>query len=635
MLPVPSLGEPPIPFARVMRHTARMSSTPHPVRPQEPARPAPAEAAPEAPELAADPIDALERRQFLALSVAMAAVGLSPAAIAGRPRAAGAGAASVAGAMAQPAADDADASPPPITVETIREAQKLLGLSFTDEEIEQMLAGLRGVPRQYAARRRIDLPNELAQALVFDPTLGRRPTRADTIVRPARTTAPPLPADEVDIAYAPVSTLSRWIHEGAITSERLTRLYLDRLKEHGDRLEGVVTLTEDLALRQARRADAELRRGHDRGPLHGIPYGAKDLFDTAGIRTTYGAMPYKDRVPDEDAVVIRRLRDAGGVLLGKLTLGALAYGDIWYDGRTNNPWNLEQGSSGSSAGSAACTASGLVGFSIGTETLGSIVSPSTRCGTTGLRPTFGRVPRTGAMALCWSLDKVGPICRTVEDTALVLDALSGPDPGDPSSFAMPMRYDAAQDFRGMRVGYRPEWFDGEGASEHDKRAFDAVRALGVELVEIELPEWPYGLLFNLLTVEAAAAFEEITLTNTDDQMVWQEPRAWPNSFRAQWFMPAIEYVQMDRFRRKVAEMMRGVFNEVDVIAGPSFASGLLIITNFTGHPQLVMRSGFGDDGTPRSFSLWGGLFSEGTLAAMGRRIEQALGVWNRRPPEFA
>ena len=318
--------------------------------------------------------------------------------------------------------------------------------------------------------------------------------------------------------------------------------------------------------------------------------------------------------------------------MAKLSLGALAYGDIWFGGRTNNPWKLDQGSSGSSAGPCAATAAGLAGFTLGTETLGSIVTPCMRCGTTGLRPTFGRVARTGAMALCWSLDKIGPICRTVEDCAIVLAAINGADPGDPSSIDVPLSFDATRSVRGKRVGYSPKWFEGRGASDLDRAALSAARRTGVELVEIELPDLPYGTLMTILLVEAAAAFEELTLSDRDDELVWQDPRAWPNSFRTTRFTPAVELLQAQRFRRLVCEMMAEQFEGLDAMISPSYAASLLLITNNTGHPSLTIRCGFRDDGTPSGITLWGGLFDEGTLCGIGMALERELGVWDRRPP---
>jgi len=523
-----------------------------------------------------------------------------------------------------------------ITRDTLREAEKLAGVQFTDVEREMILQGIGGDVQRYLARRAFYPPNHLAPATAFDPRL-RSVTyeiRDRGVTRSVHDL--PLPETDSDIAYAPLTDLSHWIETRALTSERLTRIYLERLKEYGPQLECVVTLTEELAMAQARAADLAIEAGGYRGALHGIPYGAKDLLDTKGIRTSWGAMPYRDRVPAEDAAVVKMLEEAGAVLVAKLTLGALAYGDIWFGGRTNNPFNLEQGSSGSSAGSAAATAAGLVGFSIGTETLGSIVSPSMRCGTTGLRPTFGRVPRTGAMALCWSLDKIGPICRTVEDCALVLDAINGYDAGDASSIHAPFEFDAGRSVVGMRVGFDPRWYQGRRVSEIDRAAFESLQKRGVTMVEIELPDLPYGALMTILIAEAATAFEEITLNNTDDTMQWQEPEAWPNTFRQARFIPAIELVQADRFRRHVMHAFHDIWEEhrLSAMFGPSYAGPMLLVTNNTGHPSMTIRAGFNENGTPHGVTFWGRLFDEGTICNLAMALEGDLDVWSVRPANF-
>jgi len=528
-----------------------------------------------------------------------------------------------------------------ITRQTIAEAEKLAGVEFTDDERATIIQSIKDQPAIYKARREHALANELGPASVFDPRLPGWSSRYEqSITRRSADEPGPLPTDERDIAFAPVTQLSRWIESRQLKSEELTDIYLRRLKAHGPELECVITLTEDLARRQARRADLEIRAGRYYGPLHGIPWGAKDLFDTSGIRTTWGATPYKDRIAERDAAVVKRLDDAGAVLVAKTTLGALAYGDIWYNGRTNNPWNPKQGSSGSSAGSAAATAAGLLGFSLGTETLGSIVSPCMRCGTTGLRPTFGRVARSGAMALCWSLDKIGPICRTVEDTALVLSAINGADPDDPWSVDEPLHFDAGQSINNLTIGYNPEWFESDRARDIDRRVLETAERLNVKLKEIALPDMPYGALLTILMVEAAAAFEHLTLNDRDDELVWQSPRAWPNSFRTTWFTPAVEYVQAQRLRRDVMHMMHEQFKDIDVILAPSYAGNLLLITNNTGHPSLTIRAGFQqretNDGetvrTPHGITLIGRLFDEGTLCNVGMALQRELNVWQQRPP---
>jgi Asp-tRNA(Asn)/Glu-tRNA(Gln) amidotransferase A subunit family amidase len=521
----------------------------------------------------------------------------------------------------------------PISSETFLHAEKLAGVRFTDSERATLLKSIEDELKRRLSRRSIDLPNELAPASVFDPRLPGAAVNVETRFVRSDAEPGPLPVNDEDIAFSPLTHLSRWIERRQLTSSRLTQIYLERLKRLGPTLECVVTLTEELALQQARRADAELASGRWRGPLHGIPWGAKDLLDTAGIRTTWGAEPYVDRVPTSNAAVVDLLEQAGAVLVAKLTLGALAYGDFWFDGKTRSPWDLSRGSSGSSAGSASATAAGLVGFSIGTETYGSIVSPSMVCGTTGLRPTFGRVSRRGAMALCWSLDKIGPICRTVEDCALVLNAINGHDASDASSIDMPLHFDAGASLEGLRIGFAAPWFDGKGSTDVDRAAIDAMRRLPrVNLIEIDLPDWPYDSLLTILLAEAASAFEQLTLTNRDDELDWQEPEAWPNTFRQTWFTPAIDLVQADRFRRRVMHMMAEQFAKVDVIVSPSFAANLLLITNMTGHPCLTLRAGFEDEKTPRGITLWGRLFHEGTLCRLGMMLERELGVWDRRPP---
>jgi len=528
------------------------------------------------------------------------------------------------------------------TADAIEHAERAAGVRFTNEERAQFAADLSEQVAGFRVRRAFALSNGTAPATVFDPRAGAdrlepRAARAPAFRR-SRVAARPLPGDEAAIAFAPVTELSRWIASGALSSERLTRIYLDRLRRYGPKLECVVTITAQRALDSARRADAEIGAGRYRGPLHGIPWGAKDLFDTAGTPTTWGAKPYRNRKGETDAHAVRALEEAGAVLVAKLSLGALAYGDIWYGGKTRNPWDPTQGSSGSSAGSAAATAAGLVGFSLGTETYGSIVSPCMRCGTTGLRPTFGRVGRTGAMALCWSLDKIGPITRSVEDAAMVFGALCGPDPGDPSWRPGPLDFDAGAGVAGVRVGYRDAWF--EGADVGDRAALEALAREGAEPVDLDAagvapPDgWPYGSLLTILFAEAAAAFEELTLTDRDDELVWQEPQAWPNTFRRTWLVPAIELVQADRFRRRVMEMMRAVYERVDVLVSPSFAGGLLLITNMTGHPALTVPRTFDDDGRPRGVTLWGGLDDEGALCRAGMALERAFGVRGRRPPGF-
>ncbi|MBG80837.1 MAG: amidase [Phycisphaerae bacterium] len=480
-----------------------------------------------------------------------------------------------------------------------------------------------------------ELPNDLFPALTFNPLLPGHaphlstaqgdPNELPKVVRR-------LPAEDSEIAYASIAELSHWLRTRELTSVRLTRLYLDRLKKHDPELKCVITLMEDEALIQARSADQEMDAGQWRGPLHGIPWGAKDLFDTAGIKTTWGAETHKDRIPKTTAVVIERLNEAGAILVAKLSLGALAYNDTWFGGRTNNPWNTEEGSSGSSAGSAAATAAGLVGFTLGTETCGSIVSPSLRCGTVGLRPTFGRVPRDGAMALCWSLDKVGPIVRHVDDAAPVLAAINGASPGDPASVSQPLHVDTASTAQGLRVAYDPKWFSDDETGRIELQAVEALRKSGVRLQEIKLPAWPWDSLFLILLAEATAAFESLTRSNEDDKLAWQEPEAWPNTFRQSWFIPGPELVQADRFRRQCMEHFAEVFSNIDAIIAPSFAEGLIISMNCTGHPSLTVPVGLKESGSPHGVTMIGRLFDEGTLLRLGREIERSCWLTKPRRP---
>ncbi len=466
----------------------------------------------------------------------------------------------------------------------------------------------------------------------------------------------PLPANDEDLAFSTLTKLSRWIEERKLTSKRLTGIYLHRLEQFNPKLRCVITLTKELALAQAQKADEEITAGNYRGPLHGIPWGTKDLLDTAGIPTTYGAEPFRNRVPTTDAVVVKRLHEAGAVLVAKLSLGALALNDIWFGGQTVNPWLLEEGASGSSAGPGAATAAGLVGFAIGSETGGSIVSPSMRCGVTGLRPTYGRVPRTGAMTLCWSLDKLGPMTRSVEDAILVLHAISGPDGGDIASVPSKLDFNAGESVQGLRVGYFPDWMKVAPATNVDRAALDTVKKVGMVPVEVSIPDWPYDSLDLILFAEGAAAFEELTLSHGMDQLKAQVPDAWPNIFRQSRFLSAVDFVQADRLRRKVAMEMARVFSEVDLLLVPSLRDEMLTITNFTGHPSLTLRAGFVEVSQARSdwapdpqnplprfspprrvphgVTLIGRLFEEGTLCRAGIALERSFGVVDERPPGF-
>jgi Asp-tRNA(Asn)/Glu-tRNA(Gln) amidotransferase A subunit family amidase len=412
-------------------------------------------------------------------------------------------------------------------------------------------------------------------------------------------------------------------------------MYLARLKKYDSELECVVTLTEELAMEQAKRADKEIAEGKYRGPLHGIPWGAKDLLSTKKYKTTWGAVPYKNQIIDSDATVVERLEKAGAVLIAKLTLGALAWGDVWFGGKTKNPWNTEEGSSGSSAGPAAATAAGLVGFSIGSETWGSIVSPCTVCGATGLRPTFGRVSRHGAMALSWSMDKIGPICRSVEDCALVLDAIGGPDGKDPTVMDVPFNWDTSIDIKGLKVGYLKEDFEKNRSDEkwkaNDLAVLDVMRKLGISLVPISLPDLPVEEISFILNVEAAAAFAELTLTDKDSLLVRQVKNAWPNAFRKSWFVPAVEYIQANRMRTLVMQAMQGIMSELDAYIAPSWEGNNLLLTNLTGHPAVVVPNGFNKAGIPTTICFLGGLFNDAAALALGKAYQDATDFHTKRP----
>ncbi|HUX43148.1 MAG TPA: amidase [Terracidiphilus sp.] len=563
---------------------------------------------------------------------------------------------------APPAFGTAPPVGPEVSSATFREAEKLANVTMTEADLEEAASNWRKQMAPLLERRvgprKVELKDTLAPATQWNPALPGivlGEPQENTFVRSADQHLP-LPANDEEIAYAPVHQLSRWIENRQISSERLTKIYLERMERFDPQLHCLITVPREHALEQARRADAEIAAGHYRGPLHGIPWGAKDLLDTAGIRTTYGAEPFKDRVPAKNSVVVDRLNAAGAVLVAKLSMGALALNDIWFGGQTMNPWLLEEGASGSSAGPGAATAAGLVGFAIGSETEGSIVSPTMRCGVTGMRPTFGRVPRTGAMTLCWSLDKLGPMTRSVEDTMLVLQAITGPDGGDLASVPSKLAFDAGAPVAGLRVGYFPAWMKESPATDVDRAALETVRTLGMTPVEVALPDWPYDSLTLILFAEAAAAFEELTLDHGVDKMKAQVPDAWPNAFRQARFLSAVDMVQTDRFRRKVAQEMARVMSEVDLLLVPSLRDEMLVLTNFTGHPSLTLRAGFVEISEARSdwapdpkhplprfspprrvphgVTLIGRLFGEGTVARAGLAMELSFHVAAQHPPGF-
>ncbi|HWY43591.1 MAG TPA: amidase [Candidatus Sulfotelmatobacter sp.] len=564
-------------------------------------------------------------------------------------------------AGAPPAFGAGPAFGPEVSTNTFVEAEKLVQFEMTPAErtvaAESWRKTLAAVYERRTGPRKVGIEPSVAPYSQWNPILpGQKTGPARENFLRSKTGPGPLPEHDDDIAFAPVTKLSRWIEQRKLTSERLTQIYLRRIERFDPKLRCVITLTKDLALAQAKQADAEIAAERYRGPLHGIPWAGKDLLDTAGIRTTYGAEPFRTRVPSADAAVVKRLHDAGAVLLAKLSLGALALNDIWFGGQTMNPWLLEEGASGSSAGPGAATAAGLVGFSIGSETGGSIVSPAMRCGVTGLRPTFGRVPRTGAMTLCWSLDKLGPMTRSVEDAILVLRAISGPDAGDLSSVSSKLDFDANASVKNLRVGYFTNWMKENPATGVDRAALETAKKLGMTPVEVSIPDWPYDSLQLILFAEGAAAFEELTLSGGLNQLKAQVPDAWPNLFRQSRFLSAVDFVQADRFRRKVAQEMARVFSEVDLLLVPSLRDEMLTITNFTGQPSLTLRAGFVEVSEARSdwapdpknplpkfnpprrvphgVTLIGRLFEEGTLCTAGIALERAFEVEGERPPGF-
>jgi len=550
---------------------------------------------------------------------------------------------------------------PAVTAGTFAEAEKLVQVTMSPAERQQAAGSWRESMAPYLERRtgprKVAIAPTDAPATLWNPLLPGipLPPSRDRFVRSAGD-GTPLPSADDAIAFAPVTQLSRWIESRQLTSERLTNIYLSRIERLDRKIRAVITVTIEHALARAKQADAEIAAGKYRGALHGVPYGVKDLLDTKDIPTTYGAEPFRNRIPTADSAVVRRLNDAGAVLIAKLSLGALALNDIWFGGQTMNPWLLEEGASGSSAGPGAATAAALVGFSVGSETGGSIVSPAMRCGVTGLRPTFGRVARTGAMTLCWSLDKLGPMTRSVEDAMLVLQAITGPDAGDPSSLPSHFDFDASAPIAGLKVGYIAQWMKESPATDVDRAAMETMKKLKLELREVTLPDWPYNSLMPVLFAEGAASFEELTLTGQLASLKAQVKDAWPNLFRQARFLSAVDFVQADRLRRKVALEMARIFREVDILIVPSLRDEQLTITNFTGHPSLTMRAGFIEVSEARSdwapdpahplprfnpprrvphgITLLGRLFEDGLIGQVGVALERAFGVVQEHPAGF-
>ncbi|MCW8803694.1 MAG: amidase [Ignavibacteriaceae bacterium] len=520
-----------------------------------------------------------------------------------------------------------------ITKENIENAEMIIGLEFTDSERDSMLSTLDSQFVNYKHIREIDLNNSIPPAILFNPIpVGFEFPKEQKLVAFSNYSFVKLPEDINDLVFYTIGELAELIRTKKITSTELTKFFLERLKKYDPTLHCVITLTEERALKQAELMDEEIARGRYRGMLHGIPFGAKDLLATKDHKTTWGATPYKDQMIDEDAVVIKKLEEAGAVLCAKLTLGALAWGDVWFDGMTRNPWDTSKGSSGSSAGSASSVSAGLLPFAIGTETWGSIVSPSTVCGTTGLRPTYGRVSRTGAMALSGSMDKIGTICRSAEDLAMVFDAMYGPDGIDQTLYDVPFNYEPVIDFKKLTIGYLKSDFDKPyDFHSQDSITLSKLKELGAKLIPMELPSLPVNDLSIILSAEAGAAFDELTRSNRDDLLARQIKDAWPNVLRASRFIPAVEYINANRIRFLLIQQMEELMNTVDLYIAPSWEGDNLLLTNLTGHPCVVLPNGFSDDGTPTSITFIGRLFDEGRLIAFAKKYQDATDFHKKHP----
>lgn len=522
-----------------------------------------------------------------------------------------------------------------IKKEFLPSAEKIIGLEFTDAERDSMQDALNDQLGNYENIRKIHLDNSVTPAILFNPIpVGfkfeqkqkQKPLKFDNY------SYVKIPANIDDLAFYSIGELAHLIKTKKVTSTQLTKMYIDRLKKYGDDLHCVVTLTEERAIIQARKADEEIAKGKYRGMLHGIPFGVKDLFATKQHKTTWGATPYKDQVIDEDATIISRLENAGAVLCAKLSMGALARGDVWFGGMTRNPWDTTKGSSGSSAGVASAVSAGLLPFGIGTETNGSIVSPATVCGVSGLRPTYGRISRKGAMALSWSMDKVGPLCRNTEDLAIVFNVIYGPDNFDQSVYDYPFNYQPKVDLKKLKIGYLKKDFDKKYAfHKNDSLALKQLEELGATLIPIELPNFSVNDLRLILTTESAAAFDELTRSGKDDLLEQQTKRAWPNTFRSARLVPAVEYINANRIRYLLIQDMAKLMQQVDLYVSPSWGSNNLLLTNLSGHPLVVMPNGFSDSGTPTSFTFVGKLFDEGKIISVAKAFQDATSFHKIHP----
>jgi Asp-tRNA(Asn)/Glu-tRNA(Gln) amidotransferase A subunit family amidase len=526
--------------------------------------------------------------------------------------------------------------PQSITKENIKNAETIIGLEFTDAEIDSMQTSLDDQLVNYQNIRKVELFNSIPPSILFNPIpVGFEFPKEQKEITFNDYSYAKLPSNRNDLAFYTVGELAELIRTKQITSTELTKIFLERLKKYDPELHCVISLTKERALKQARLMDEEIAQGRYRGLLHGIPFGAKDLLAAKDYKTTWGATPFKDQLIDEDATVIKKLEEAGAVLCAKLTLGALAWGDVWFGGMTRNPWDTANGSSGSSAGSASSVSAGLLPFAIGTETWGSIVSPSTVCGTTGLRPTYGRVSRTGAMALSWSMDKIGTICRSAEDLAIVFNIINGQDGLDQTLYDVPFNYQPEIDFSKLKIGYLKSDFDKKyDFHSQDSIALSKLKELGAELIPIELPELPINDLAIILSAEAGAAFDELTRSNRDSLLVRQIKDAWPNVFRSSRFIPAVEYINASRIRYLLIQQMEKLMKKIDLYIAPSWEGDNLLLTNLTGHPCVVLPNGFSDDGTPTSITFIGRLFDEGRLIVFAKKYQDATDFYKKHPANF-
>ncbi len=520
-----------------------------------------------------------------------------------------------------------------ITKKDIQSTLKVLGLNYNDVEIDSLSDEVTEMHNVLGSIRSNTPENEIFPANIFAPSAIYPPKQIGENKLVIKQEEVKLPSDLEELAFYSIKDLAWLIENRKITPLELTEIYLNRIKKYDDTLKSVVTITEELALKQARNATVEIEQGNYKGLLHGIPYGVKDLLAVKGYNTTWGAAPYQNQLIDETATIVKKMEKEGAILIAKLTLGALAYGDIWFGGTTKNPWNLKQGSSGSSAGPASATVAGLVAFSIGSETLGSIVSPSTRCGATGLRPTFGGVSRHGAMALSWSMDKLGPICRSAEDAAIVFSVIHGKDVKDPYSVDYDFQYNPSE--KKLKIAYVKDLFDNSWNAKNDSIMLEALQNAGFEM---EAVSWfktdiPVGDLSLILTTEAAATFDKLTLTDADDQLKWQDKNAWPNLFRAARLIPAVEYINASRLRTQLIQQYNQWIQQYDAVIVPSFGGNQLLVTNLTGHPTVVLPNGYNEQGTPQSFSITGNYYEEGKILALANHY-QSVTTFNKQNPDF-